>query len=165
MEALGPEDRLDTGRVLARELPSGRFIFDVRQSRFPVRQLAISPNGEYVVAASSDPRVGALDEGLVCWSIDRNKRLWSIKEACDGLATSPDGKILAYGSGSRAVLCDVRSGTTLSATRYGSHTISAVTFTDDATSIAIGTDDGAVAVLRLIPGREKKGSGQRSGKR
>jgi len=165
LEALGPEDRLDTGHVLVRELPSGRIIFDVRQSRFPVRQLAISPNAEYVVAASGDPLVGALDEGLVCWSIDRNKRLWSLKEVCGGLAMSPDGKMLAYGSGSRVVLCDVRSGTTLSVTRYGSHTISAVTFTDDGTSIAIGTDDGAVAVWRLLPGREDKGSGQRSGKR
>jgi len=157
LEALGPEDRAETGRLLVRELPSGRIVLDVRQSQFPVRQLAISPNGEHLVGAS--------DEGLVCWSIGRKERLWSTNAVCGGLAMSPDGKMLAYGSASRVVLCDVSSGTTLSSTHYGSHTISAVTFADDGTSIAIGADDGAVAVWKLLPGREEIGPDHRSGKR
>jgi len=157
LEALGPEDRVDTGRVLVRELPSGRIVLDVRQSQFPVRQIAISPNGEYLVGAS--------EEGLVCWSIVRKERLWSTKAVCGGLAMSPDGKMLAYGSGSQVVLCDVPSGTTLSSTHYGSHTVSAVTFAEDGTSIAIGTHDGAVAVFKLLPGREEIGPDPRRGKR
>lgn len=149
LEALGPEDRGDTGRVLVRELPSGRIVLDVRQSQFPVRQLAISPNGEHLVGSS--------DGGLVCWSIERKERLWSTNAICGGLAMSPDGKMLAYGSASRVVLCDVSSGTTLSSTRYGAHTISAVIFADDGTFIAIGADDGAIAVWKLLPGHEETG--------
>lgn len=163
--ALGPEDKLDDGRVLVRELPSGRIVFNERLSRFPIRQLAISPKGEHLVGASGTPLSGTLDEGLVCWSISRKKRLWSTKEVCGGLAISPDGKMLAYGSGSRIVLRDVHSGTMLSATRYGSHTISAVTFSSDRRCIAIGTDDGAVAVWRLLSGSNEKRAEQRSGKR
>lgn len=157
LQAFGLENRADTGRVLVRELPSGCIVLDVRQSQFPVRQLAISPNGEHLVGAS--------DEGLVCWSIVRKERLWSTNAVCGGLAMSPDGKMLAYGSASRVVLCDVPSGTTLSSTRYGSHNIRAVTFADDGTSIAVGTHDGAVAVWRLLPGREKIESDHRREKR
>lgn len=157
IEALGTEDKADTGRVLVRELPSGRVVLDVRQSKLPVRQLAICRNGEYLVGAS--------DEQVVCWSLERKKRLWSTDTACGGLAMSPDGKVLAYGSGSQIVLCDVATGTTLSSTRFGSHTISTVTFTSDGTSIAVGADDGTVAVWKLLEGHEEKNSGDPSGQR
>ncbi|QDT49612.1 WD domain, G-beta repeat [Symmachiella dynata] len=166
-ESYGLENKLDSGRMLVRKLPSGRIVFDERQPHSPafVRHLAISPNGEYLVGASGKVVRGSGDEALVCWSMDRRERLWSKEEDCGGLAMSPDGKMLAYGSGSRLVLCDVRTGTTLSSTTYGTQTISAVTFSGDGTSIAIGTDDGAVAVWNLLLGREEKGSGQRSEKR
>jgi len=159
LEARGAEEDSDTGRVLVRELPSGRILFDVRQSKFPVRQLAISPKG--------DRLVGASDGQLVCWSIDRKERLWSKKEECRCLAMSSDGKTLAYGSDSRLVLCDVLSGTAFSETRYGSRsdTISAVTFSGDATSIAVGTEDGAIAIWRLLPGLGATDPGQRSERR
>jgi WD40 repeat protein len=158
-------EKWDTGRVMVRELPSGRIIFDVQQSGFPVRQVAISPNGEYVFAASSCLQVGASEGKLVCWSIERKERLWSTNAICGGLAMSPDGKMLAYGSGSRIVLCDVPSGTTLSSARYGSHTIDAVTFADDGTFIAIGAADGAVAVWKLLRSHEETGPGHKSGAR
>lgn len=150
LQALGPEDGADTGRVLVRELPSGRVVFDVRQSQSPVRHLAISPDGEYLVGAS--------DEELVCWSIPRKERLWSTEAVWAGLAMSPDGKLLAYSSGSLLALCDVPTGKRLSSTYYGSHTITAVAFAEDGTSIAVGADDGTVAtvaVWRVSPTREK----------
>lgn len=162
---LGIEHRVKTARLLVRELPSGRIIFDVGQSRFAVRQIAISPNGKHLVCALQEGLVSASEDGLVCWSIERKERLWSKKEVCGGLAISPDGKMLLYGSGSRVVLCDLLSGKTLSAIHYGSHTISAVTFTDDGTLIAVGVDRGAIAVWRVLPGSEQIRPGGGAGKR
>lgn len=156
LQALGLKDKADTGRVLVRELPTGHVLLDARQSQFPVRHVAISPNGEYLMGGS--------DRNLVCWSITRKERLWSTDKGCGGLAVNPSGQTLVYGSNSQMILSDVRSGRTLSSTRYGKDAISAVAFSTDGRLVAVGTNRGAIGVWRLLSGQDENKVGENSKK-
>lgn len=139
--ALGLRDGRETARLIVRELPSGRTVFDVRQSDISLVEVALTPNGEHIV--------GAFGEELACWSINSKERLWSIRaDECRGLAVSPDGRTLAHGAGSQFLLRDLRSGNVDAEKRYGRENIGAVAFAADGAALAIGTEDGAVAVWK-----------------
>lgn len=120
-----------------------------------VRTLAADPQGRFVVA-------GHADLTLSCWNLDDLSLRWRVAPGgcCAGefLALSPDGRLLATGSGSGVVFIDTGSGAVVRKLKTNHvRGIRGAAFAPDGGSLAtIGYDSRLAlwSVDRVVAGRQ-----------
>jgi WD40 repeat protein len=112
-----------------------------------LRQLALSPDGKTVAAASSSFLPTGPVNDLRAWDAATGKSLWHVEGGAawlQGLAFSPDGKLLATTDPFGAIaLYDVTAGREVRrvAAQPGSNNASALTFSPDGRLVALSSHD------------------------
>jgi WD40 repeat protein/serine/threonine protein kinase len=163
--AFSPQgDRLvtahDTGRVTVRDAASGRELSKFDADRDSVDCVAFSPGGHRLATASGlsgSPFVAKV------WDAKEGRELLALKHhAFDGehgsVAFSPDGKLLAAGSGTTVKVWDVAADPKPLACRGHRQEIASVAFSPDGTRLAtVGSVDETLKVWDAIGGQEMVG--------
>jgi WD40 repeat protein len=128
-----------TGKPTALKLPA-------REGRLPtVRSVAFSPNGQWLASGDDGGRVRLWD--VRTQSLKRT--LPPHEASVYSVAFSPDGSILAAGSGKRVRLWSVATGQPLGELTGHERSVLAVAFSPDGRSLASGSEDGAVRLWSL----------------
>lgn len=112
-----------------------------------VHGAVVSPDGR-LVAATTEP--------LSVWEVGTGRRRFEVPAVPDpdGVAFSPDGKLLAAWDGSDLTVFDVRAGAVVRRLRNPGPDAMyrAVAFSPDGSRLAAGGDDGAVVVWDMATG-------------
>jgi WD40 repeat protein len=117
-----------------------------------VRRLAVSSDG--LLAAAAGAEVILFDLGRLRFALAEPpapQPLGAVSAEVTALAFSPDGALLAGGTGSGAIVLWSADGTKLAKHDFGRGTISTVAFYADGTRLACATEDGDVIVFPARP--------------
>ncbi len=136
----------DTGRIW-RELRTGLFI----------KAIACAPRGGVLAVAGLDQATPALQ----FWDYAGERMLQAIPSAhgeCRALAYSPDGSILACGSGSKILLLNAETYALLGTLTGHGQAVASLAFSGKGGILASGSDDQTLRlwdVSRVLPARAK----------
>ncbi|EJC98391.1 WD40 repeat-like protein [Fomitiporia mediterranea MF3/22] len=109
----------------------------------PVRSVAFSPDGMYVVS-------GSTDKTIIIWNVDSGQIVSGPFEGHTGsirsVAFSPDGQQIVSGSGDKTIrIWDVKSGQTIFGPIKGhGGKVTSVAFSRDGTRVVSGSEDGEI---------------------
>jgi len=143
------------------DIATGKEIRTFSKHEGPVSAAAFSPDGKLLasgsrgtIADSSDPSTldGRPNRSIRVWEADTGKELVGMEAggviAC--LAFSPDGKVLAAGSGDSTVqLWEAATGKKLRVLTGHRGPVNKVAISSDGTTLASASDDGTILLWRL----------------
>lgn len=150
----GAKGKKSVPTILLRDTRTKKLKKTLQQSMpGAVRTIAFSPDSKVLTAASGTSEDVYIEDFptnniiVSSWNIQTGKLLWSVKERTYRfiIAYSPNGKFIANESGSPTLkFRDAGTGKLLR--KYQPVLPNALAFSPDSRSLAVGTDDGRIAV-------------------
>ncbi len=139
------------GTIRFWELESGKVIDTIDDSPNHVDRVAYCCDGNAIVTSETLTKRENFGYVIKIWDIKNQKTVSSINAPHGGaFAVSPNGKVLATPSdqpdGKDVVLWNTKDGRQIKTIGPIENTVSALAFTSDNASLAIGTDHGSIEV-------------------
>jgi WD40 repeat protein len=124
----------------------------------PYREVAFSPDGQYLVLASTGKALGKPMEVVAIVQDARTGQKLHVfcypGTILKGLAFSPDGRLLALAAMDGLRLLDAHTWKTLLSPKKNSYSVTSVAFSPDSKRVVVGLGDGTAKVLDARRGRE-----------
>lgn len=146
------------------DVQSGKTIKILKGHTSPVNTVAYSPDGKFIASGSGEMRTFGekpvpSDNTIRLWDAQTGKLLNTLKGHSDlinAVAFSPDGKVIASGSGERLGsgdntirLWDVQSGEAINTIKGHSGSFNTIAYSPDGKVIASGSNDNSIRLSYL----------------
>jgi WD40 repeat protein len=132
------------------DMPSGKVRSKVEEKEHGIWSVAISPDGKTLATGNL---------AIKLWSTATGKEITATKEGAPsghGLAFSPDGTLLAYGTSTDdVVLWDVSAGKPQKRLEGHKHSVVSTAFSSDGKTLASGDHQGVVKLWEMPGGKER----------